>query len=80
MWVKAVLGDRANHSDSEIAQVCGLGNPRRLYYLRQEVAPLKLKTLVQSVTRLVKLDLALRQGQSGQMLPELVAIARSLQS
>jgi DNA polymerase III subunit delta len=79
MWVKATLSDKARRSDTEIAQLCGLGNPRRLYYLRQEVAPLRLKTLVQSVTRLVTLDLSLRQGQNGQLLPELVAIARSLQ-
>ncbi|MBW4473846.1 MAG: DNA polymerase III subunit delta [Stenomitos rutilans HA7619-LM2] len=76
LWVKSALSDRARRSDTEIAHLCGLGNPKRLYYLRQEVAKLSVNTLVQAVTQLLALEVSLKQGEGAALvLPKLIAIA-----
>lgn len=76
LWVKSALSDRSRRSDTEIAQLCGLGNPKRLYYLRQEVAKLSVSTLVQAVTQLLALEVSLKQGEgTALVLPKLIAIA-----
>ena len=76
LWVKSALSDRTQRSDTEMAQLCGLGNPKRLYYLRQEVAKLSVSTLAQAVTQLLALEVSLKQGEGAAMvLPKLIAIA-----
>ncbi len=76
LWVKSALSDRTRRSDTEIAQLCGLGNPKRLYYLRQEVATLSVSTLAQAVTELLALEVSLKQGEGEAMvLPKFIAIA-----
>ncbi|MDX2241579.1 MAG: DNA polymerase III subunit delta [Leptolyngbyaceae cyanobacterium bins.302] len=81
LWVKCALSDKTRRKDSEIAQLCGVGNPKRLYYLRQEVAKTSVSSLTQTLTRLFELEVTLKQGANPDvMLPTLVGIARSFRS
>lgn len=81
LWVKSALA-RGIQNNTEIAQLCNVGNPNRLYYLRQEVATMPLRTLIQAVTKLVDLEMSIKQGavQANAILPSLLAIARLFQT
>jgi len=80
LWVKSALSDRTRRKDSEIAQLCGIGNPKRLFYLRQEVAKLSVSALAQAVTQLLELEVLLKQGEGRYaLLPALVEIVWLLQ-
>lgn len=77
LWVKCALSDQTRRKDAEIAQLCGVGNPKRLYYLRQEVAKTSVRALTQAVTWLFNLEGDLKQGaNSDVLLPALVGIAK----
>lgn len=77
LWVKCALSDQTRRNDAEIAQLCGLGNPKRLYYLRQEVAKTSVAALSQTLTGLFDLEGDLKQGAHADvMLPVLVGIAK----
>jgi DNA polymerase-3 subunit delta len=80
LWVKSALASGIQNN-TEIAQLCNVGNPNRLYYLRQEVATMPLRTLIQAVTKLVDLEMSIKQGavQANAILPSLLAIARLFQ-
>ncbi|WP_008319462.1 DNA polymerase III subunit delta [Leptolyngbya sp. PCC 6406] len=81
LWVKAALEERLRYKDAEIAQRCGLNNPKRLYYLKQEVEPLSLEGLMQAVCRLQALSLHLKTGwPRRRVLPELLQAAQELQA
>jgi DNA polymerase-3 subunit delta len=58
-----------------------VGNPNRLYYLRQEVATMPIKSLIQAVTKLVDLEMAIKQGyvNANSILPFLLVITRLFQ-
>lgn len=73
LWVKAALS-RSISDDCTIASVCGLSNPKRLYYLKQEVAQISLTRLIQVVTRLQQLQVGLKQGKKYLLLNELIAL------
>jgi DNA polymerase-3 subunit delta len=77
LWVKSAIANGIK-SNAIIAQLCGVGNPNRLYYLRQEVTAVPIHKLILAVTRLVELDMAIKQGLAGasSVMPSLVAIAR----
>ncbi len=80
LWVKSALASGIQNN-TEIAQLCNVGNPNRLYYLRQEVATMPIRTLIQAVTKLVDLEMSIKQGavQANAILPSLLAIARLFQ-
>ncbi|MGA7932868.1 MAG: hypothetical protein WCA35_04755 [Kovacikia sp.] len=80
LWVKSALASGIQNN-TEIAQLCNVGNPNRLYYLRQEVATMPLRTLIQVVTKLVDLEMSIKQGsvQTNAIMPSLLAIARMVQ-
>lgn len=81
LWVKCAISDQARRKDTEIAQLCGIGNPKRLYYLRQEVAKTSVIKLTQAVTCLFELEGDLKQGgNSDVIMPALVGIARLFKS
>ncbi|MDX2243504.1 MAG: DNA polymerase III subunit delta [Leptolyngbyaceae cyanobacterium bins.302] len=81
LWVKCALSDQTRRKDAEIAQLCGVGNPKRLYYLRQEVAKTSVRALIQAVTWLFDLEGDLKQGgNSDVIMPALVGIARLFKS
>ena len=81
LWVKSALASGIQNN-TEIAQLCNVGNPNRLYYLRQEVATMPLRTLIQAVTKLVDLEMSIKQGavQAKAIMPSLLAIARLFQT
>lgn len=77
LWVKSVLASGIQNN-TEIAQLCNVGNPNRLYYLRQEVATIPIKSLIQAVTKLVDLEMAIKQGSvnANSIMPFLLVITR----
>jgi DNA polymerase-3 subunit delta len=80
LWVKSTLTDRTKRKDIQIAQICGIANPNRLYYLRQDVAATPVKSLVQTITYLFDLEVTLKQGSKpDSMLPMILAITRLFQ-
>ncbi|NEO99567.1 MAG: DNA polymerase III subunit delta [Symploca sp. SIO2E9] len=74
LWVKASL-DKGMNKDHEIAQLCQVGNPKRMYYLRQEVKDASLRSLAQALTLLLDLEVALKSGAGiERMLPVLLGV------
>jgi DNA polymerase III subunit delta len=80
LWVKSAISNGIKNN-MEIAQICNVGNPNRLYYLRQEVATMPIKSLIQAVTKLVDLEMAIKQGyvNVNSILPFLLVITRLFQ-
>lgn len=80
LWVKSAISSGIKNN-TEIAQLCNVGNPNRLYYLRQEVATMPIKSLIQAVTKLVDLEMAIKQGyvNANSILPFLLLITRLFQ-
>ncbi len=69
LWVKLtiVAGVRDECAartlrDREIAQAAEVHNPKRIYFLRQEVAGLNLWQLRQTLPKLLELEVSLKQG------------------
>lgn len=61
LWVKVMMaaGDR----DDKIAQALDLGNPKRVYYFRQEVKNSSLEKLQKTLPLLLELEASLKRGQ-----------------
>jgi DNA polymerase III subunit delta len=61
LWVKAMIqsGDR----DDKIAQALDLGNPKRVYYFRQEVKNASLEQLQKTLPLLLELEASLKRGK-----------------
>jgi DNA polymerase III subunit delta len=80
LWVKSAISSGIKNN-TEIAQICNVGNPNRLYYLRQEVATMPIKSLIQAVTKLVDLEMSIKQGcvNANSILPFLLVITRLFQ-
>lgn len=80
LWVKSAISSGIKNN-TEIAQLCNVGNPNRLYYLRQEVATMPVKSLIQAVTKLVDLEMAIKQGyvNANSILPFLLVVTRLFQ-
>jgi DNA polymerase III subunit delta len=80
LWVKSAISSGIKNN-TEIAQLCNVGNPNRLYYLRQEVATTPIKSLIQAVTKLVDLEMSIKQGyvNANSILPFLLVITRLFQ-
>jgi len=64
LWVRVMVeaGERDERIIAEAAQV---GNPKRIYFLRQEVQALSTSQLRQTLPVLLDLELALKQGGNG---------------
>ncbi|MEQ9667466.1 DNA polymerase III subunit delta [Coleofasciculus sp. G2-EDA-02] len=76
MWVKAALVGGVRQ-DAEIAKICEISNPKRVYFLKREVASIPLKSLTQAVSLLLDLEASLKCGRKGDsMLVEILAINR----
>ncbi|MCU0533959.1 MAG: DNA polymerase III subunit delta [Hydrococcus sp. Prado102] len=61
LWVKSAI-EGGMKKDMDIAQFCGVGNPKRMYFLRQEVRSLSLISLSQVLTKLLDLEIDLKGG------------------
>ncbi|MFB2881023.1 DNA polymerase III subunit delta [Floridanema aerugineum] len=75
LWVKAALV--AKRSDSEIATLCGLGNPKRMYFLRQEINEVSTNYLSKVLSMLFELEVELKSGEKADsILPALLRIVQ----
>ncbi|NES98741.1 MAG: DNA polymerase III subunit delta, partial [Desertifilum sp. SIO1I2] len=73
LWVKAAL--TAKRSDAEVATLCGLGNPKRMYFLRQEVKAVSTHDLLRSLSILFDLEVEFKTGSKvDSLLPALLRI------
>jgi DNA polymerase-3 subunit delta len=61
LWVKLML-EAGIRDEREIAQAAEVGNPKRIYFLQQEVKALSLHSLQQTLLLLLALEAGLKQG------------------
>ncbi|MDA0268019.1 MAG: DNA polymerase III subunit delta [Cyanobacteria bacterium] len=62
LWVKVMVtsGERDNQA---IAKAAEIGNPKRVYFLQKEVAPLRLEALQETLSHLLVLESDLKRGR-----------------
>lgn len=62
LWVKVMItsGERDNQA---IAKAAEIGNPKRVYFLQKEVAPLRLEALQATLGHLLSLEADLKRGR-----------------
>lgn len=60
LWVK--LMTEAGERDEKIAQAAEVGNPKRVYFLRQDVKSLTLHQLSETLPLLLELEVSLKRG------------------
>ena len=76
LWVKAAIVGGVKQ-DTEIARICQIANPKRVYFLRKEVAAASLTSLASAMSLLLDLEASLKLGRKGDfMLPAILAIAQ----
>ena len=77
LWVKSAIASGMKQ-DLEIAKFCNLGNPKRVYFLKQEVAKCTVASLTTAQRTLLELEVALKQGESPTqlMLPYILNVTR----
>jgi DNA polymerase-3 subunit delta len=68
LWVKLML-EQGERDERVIARAAEVSNPKRIYFLQQEVKPLPLHRLQQALRLLLDLEVSLKQGA-----PELVSL------
>jgi DNA polymerase-3 subunit delta len=79
LWVKAAIVSGVK-LDGEIAKVCQIANPKRVYFLKKEVAATSELALAQAVILLLELEVSLKRGaKTDSMLPSILTIARLFQ-
>jgi DNA polymerase III subunit delta len=61
LWIKIMI-DSGEKNQQEIAKMAEIGNPKRIYFLQQEVSSLSVKQLVGTLPLLLDLEVALKQG------------------
>lgn len=62
--VKAALKSKHLTTDADIAQFANLGNPKRLYYLRQDIAKVSIRDLAEAIISLQALSVGIKTGLS----------------
>ena len=60
LWVKLMV--EAGEADDQIAQAAEIGNPKRVYFLKQEVKGIELRQLQQTLPKLLELEASLKRG------------------
>jgi len=68
LWVKMVI-ESGEHNQQAIAQAAEVGNPKRIYFLQQEVKSISVHQLISSLPLLLQLEVSLKQGA-----PEVLAL------
>ncbi|MGG6270509.1 DNA polymerase III subunit delta [Leptolyngbya sp. AN03gr2] len=77
LWVKSAVTSPVRLKDAELANCCNIHNPKRLYYLRQEVLAISTHALTQAVAELLILENRLKQGETTEIvLPAIMKMAR----
>jgi DNA polymerase-3 subunit delta len=61
LWVKLML-EAGERDDREIARLAEVNNPKQIYFLKQEVKPIKLAAFQQTLPILLELEFSLKQG------------------
>jgi DNA polymerase-3 subunit delta len=61
LWVKLMMESGERNSQA-IAQAAEVGNPKRIYFLQQEVQSLSLRQLLSCLPLLLELEFSLKQG------------------
>lgn len=61
LWIKLMV-EAGERDDKAIAEAAEIGNPKRVYFLKQEVKNLALKNLQQTLPLLMELEFALKDG------------------
>ncbi|OAB56831.1 DNA polymerase III subunit delta [Phormidium willei BDU 130791] len=61
LWVKLMIDSR-ERDEKAIAQAAEVGNPKRIYFLRQEVSRISLRQLQQTLPILLELETQLKSG------------------
>jgi DNA polymerase-3 subunit delta len=76
LWVKSAIASGVK-KDSELAEMCSISNPNRIYYLRQEVANTSINALAKAVTMMLDLEMSIKRGAEGKnLLPTILSISR----
>lgn len=76
LWVKAMV-ESGERNPQTIAKAAEVGNPKRIYFLQKEVAPLTLDALRATLEHLLELEAGLKQGSdpTALMQTKLIEIA-----
>ncbi len=76
LWVKSAIVSGIK-KDSELAQLCSISNPNRIYYLRQEVANTSINALAKAVTMMLDLEMSIKRGaEAKNLLPTILSVSR----
>lgn len=76
LWVKSAIVSGIK-KDSELAQMCSISNPNRIYYLRQEVANTSINALAKAVTMMLDLEMSIKRGaESKDLLLIILSLSR----
>ncbi|AFY70593.1 DNA polymerase III, delta subunit [Thalassoporum mexicanum PCC 7367] len=62
LWVR-LLVESGERDDRKIAEVAGVGNPKRIYFLKQEIRPVSASQLLQAMPILLQLEADLKRGR-----------------
>jgi DNA polymerase III subunit delta len=73
LWIKMLTA--AGAPEEEVAREAEIGNPKRLYFLRQDLQQVSVRQLREVLPELLMLELALKQGQEPEMAFQTRAIA-----
>ncbi len=73
LWVKIMI-ESGERNQQVIAQAAEIGNPKRIYFLQQEIKSLSLKQLVSIPPILLKLEVNLKQGANPMSVLQTTAI------
>jgi DNA polymerase III subunit delta len=61
LWVKLTV-EAGERDDREVAKLAEVNNPKQLYFLRQEVKPIPMSSLIQTLPILLELEFSLKLG------------------
>ncbi|MDZ8263737.1 DNA polymerase III subunit delta [Nostoc sp. ChiQUE01b] len=76
LWVKSAIVSGIK-KDSELAQICSISNPNRIYYLRQEVANISINALAKAVSMMLDLEMSIKRGtESKDLLLIILSVSR----
>ncbi len=67
LWVKLMM-ESGERNEQAIARAAEVGNPKRIYFLRQEIGGVALSKLQRSLPLLLELEFGLKQGADDRVL------------
>jgi DNA polymerase-3 subunit delta len=62
LWVRLLI-ESGERDDRKIAEAAGVGNPKRIYFLKQEIRPVKASQLLATMPILLHLEADLKRGR-----------------